>query len=98
MTDAPVERLKASADRIVDLLPLRLRQRPRWLAAGAMAGALGCIAAATLAAPGAIAALPLWAGMGAALTLIAPDRNNNNPTEDSDFAEAVTGAAGLNTD
>ncbi len=65
-----VEQLKSSAERMVNLLPARLRANPRWLAAGAMAGALGCVAAATLVAPAAIAALPAWAGLGAALAAV----------------------------
>ena len=52
--------LRESSRRMVDLLPARLRNT-RWLAAGAVAGALGCIAAATLVAPAAIVAL---AGVG----------------------------------
>ena len=64
--------LRESSRRMVDLLPARLRNT-RWLAAGAVAGALGCVAAATLVAPAAIVALPAWAGMGAALSaLIGP--------------------------
>ena len=60
-------RLKSGADLLVGVLPGRLAGDRRWLAAGAAAGALGCVAAATLAVPGAIAGLPLWAGLGAAL-------------------------------
>jgi hypothetical protein len=60
-------RLKSGADLLVGVLPGRLAGDPRWLAAGAAAGALGCVAAATLMVPGAIAGLPLWAGLGAAL-------------------------------
>ena len=59
--------LRGGAERVVSLLPARLRVRPGWLAAGAAAGALGCVAAATLVAPVAISALPAWTGLGAAV-------------------------------
>lgn len=62
--------LKTGADRVVGLLPQRLKLNPRWLAAGAMTGALGCVAAATLLSPVAIAALPMWSGLGAALAAV----------------------------
>ena len=57
--------LRAGADRVVQLLPARLRMRPAWVASGAVAGALGCVAAATLLAPVAITALPVWSALGA---------------------------------
>lgn len=62
--------LKTGAERMVGLLPERLRIDPRWLAAGASAGILGCIAAATLVTPVAIASLPAWAGLGAAAAAV----------------------------
>lgn len=62
-----VSRLKSGSDRLIAALPRRLALDPRWLTAGAMAGALGCVAVATLAVPVAITGLPLWAGLGAAL-------------------------------
>ncbi len=62
--------LQSGADRVVSLLPKRMRANPRWLLAGATAGALGCVAAATLVAPAAITALPLWAALGSALTAV----------------------------
>lgn len=58
---------KSSADRMTRYLPVSFRSTPRWIAAGAVAGALGCVAAATLAAPVAIAAMPMWTGVGAAI-------------------------------
>jgi Protein of unknown function (DUF2868). len=67
-----LDRLQSSADRVVNLLPEKLRSRPKWLAAGAMAGAMACVAAATVISPAAIASLPVWAGLGAALALIVP--------------------------
>jgi hypothetical protein len=87
--------LRESSRRMVDLLPARLRNT-RWLAAGAVAGALGCIAAATLVAPAAIVALPAWAGVGAALSaLIGPggagaESRRDEPT---DLTDAINAAA-----
>ncbi|MCZ6445387.1 MAG: DUF2868 domain-containing protein [Planctomycetota bacterium] len=62
--------LRAGADRVVGLLPDRLRSSPRWLASGALAGAFGCITAATLVSPAAIAALPMWSALGAAVAAV----------------------------
>ncbi len=59
--------IKGGAERVVGLLPSNLRINPRWMAAGALTGALGCVAAATLLSPIAIGALPLWSGIGAAI-------------------------------
>lgn len=59
--------LRRAAARVESMLPPSLRMRPRWLAAGAVAGALGCVAAATIVAPVAISALPAWSALGAAL-------------------------------
>ena len=59
--------LREAASRAQGLLPAGLRVRPAWLAAGAVAGALGCIAAATVATPLAISALPMWALVGGGL-------------------------------
>ncbi len=72
-------RLQAGADMMTGILPGRLVADPRWLLAGALAGSLGCIAAATLASPMAIAALPLWAGAGAALSAVLPSREGKAP-------------------
>jgi uncharacterized protein DUF2868 len=87
--------LQESSRRLIDLLPARLRDT-RWLAAGAVAGALGCVAAATLMAPAAIVALPAWAGMGAALSaLIGPGGRGKPaaPDEPIDLTDAVNAAA-----
>ncbi|MCP5420301.1 MAG: DUF2868 domain-containing protein [Gammaproteobacteria bacterium] len=91
-----LQQMKTSAERMVDLLPARLRVSPRWLAAGAAAGALSCVAAATLVAPAAIAALPAWAGLGAALsTLVRPGTTQPDtaPQPSIDFGTAVCSAA-----
>ena len=61
------EHLTAGAKRFVDFMPDRLKRSPKWLAAGATAGALGCIAAAAMISPVAISALPIWSGIGAAI-------------------------------
>ncbi len=63
--------LRAAGRNVVQLLPDRLRIRPQWIAAGAIAGALGCVAASMIAAPAAIAALPMWTAVGAAVAAIA---------------------------
>src|SRR5512132_46519 len=87
--------LRESSRRMVDLLPARLRNT-RWLAAGAVAGALGCVAAATLVAPAAIVALPAWAGVGAALSaLIGPGGAGAESRRDEpvDLTDAVNAAA-----
>jgi hypothetical protein len=52
------------------MLPARLQQSPKWLAAGAAAGALGCITAAAIISPVAIGSLPLWALIGAAVSAV----------------------------
>jgi hypothetical protein len=92
-----VGQLKSSANQMIDLLPERLRINPKWHAAGAVAGALGCVAAATLMAPAAITSLPLWAGLGAALPMVIkqPNKTHNleEETDNIDFTEAVNGAA-----
>lgn len=93
--------LRRSADRVVGLLPARLRLRPRWMAAGALAGALGCVAAATLASPVAIGALPIWSGVGAAIATLlrshAPGRDDataaDGGNDAGDLPEAVRAAA-----
>ena len=86
--------LRESSRRMVDLLPARLRDTSRWLAAGAVAGALGCVAAATLVAPAAIVALPAWAGVGAALGDHRPARLSKQapPDEPIDLTDAVNAA------
>jgi hypothetical protein len=92
-----VGQLKSSANQMIDLLPERLRLNPRWHAAGALAGALGCVAAATLMAPAAITSLPLWAGLGAALPMVIKPTSKPQQLEQEtvamDFTEAVNGAA-----
>jgi Protein of unknown function (DUF2868) len=87
--------LRESSRRMIDLLPPRLRDT-RWLAAGAVAGALGCVAAATLVAPAAIVALPAWAGVGAALSAIIRPGGRSKaapPDEPIDLTDAVNAAA-----
>lgn len=62
----PAGSLRRAADRAASLLPQPLRLDPRWLAAGAATGVLGCLAAAAMATPLAISSLPLWAATGSA--------------------------------
>jgi hypothetical protein len=88
--------LRSGADRMIGLLPARLRLNSRWMAAGALAGALGCVAAATVVSPVAIAALPAWAGLGAAVSaLMGPAGSGKASTAETaiDLTEAVNGAA-----
>lgn len=88
-------RLRSTADAIVGVLPGRLALDPRWLTAGALAGALGCVAAATLAAPVAISGLPLWAGLGAAIasavrgSLRAHGAGEERPADRTDAVKAA---------
>lgn len=93
----PAKGLTTAAERMVALLPLRLRLDPRWLAAGAAGGALACVAAAGLVAPVAIASLPAWAGLGAALTALLPKRltlkEGGGAGAGPNFAPAVEAAA-----
>lgn len=92
-----VEQLRTGAHRMIELLPERLRHNRRWLAAGALAGALGCVAATTLMTPAAIAALPAWAGLGAAVSTLVGSFGKDEQSTVSpaaiDFTEAVSGAA-----
>jgi len=63
--------LRTNADRALQLLPPSVRVRPKWAIAGASAGAVGCIAAAMIAAPAAIGALPIWTAIGGAIAAAA---------------------------
>ncbi|WP_166805003.1 DUF2868 domain-containing protein [Nitrosococcus wardiae] len=92
-----VAQLQTSASRMMDLLPDRLRRSSKWLAAGALTGAMGCVAASTLVTPAAIAALPAWVGLGAAISAalqpLMPKRENVIAPERIDLTEAVNSAA-----
>jgi hypothetical protein len=85
--------IKSSAQRIADLLPERLRLSPRWLAAGAAAGALGCVAAASLISPVAIGALPVWSGIGAAIAAVVRPSNGTVEEVGATDAKANVGEA-----
>jgi hypothetical protein len=88
--------LSTAAERVVALLPARLRISPRWLSVGALAGALGCLATATLAAPVALAALPAWTGLGAALAAVLQQATAREPAATAqgwDIGEPVAAAA-----
>lgn len=106
MLDAPAFELSAgdalgsirqAASRVEALLPASLRIRPAWLGAGAVAGALGCLAAATFATPLAISALPMWAAVGGGLGgLLSTWRSRGaGPIDEPslDFGPAVAAAA-----
>ncbi|MHC4274943.1 MAG: DUF2868 domain-containing protein, partial [Planctomycetota bacterium] len=62
--------LRSGAEGVVRVLPQRLKADARWIAAGAAAGALGCVAAAAFAAPAVIGALPVWSALGAAVAAV----------------------------
>ena len=86
--------VKTGATQMLNLLPARLRTHPRWYAAGALAGAMSCIAAATLVSPAAIASLPLWAGLGAVLGALVKGAERSAPGELAiDLSDAVNSAA-----
>jgi len=97
--DAVAPVLQRSAKRIQALLPPSMRNRPQWAAAGALCGAVGCIAAASLISPVAIAALPGWSGVGAAIGALMPSwrsRESKEPQAGGDgfpSADAVRSAA-----
>jgi hypothetical protein len=87
--------LQHSAEWGRQILPPRLRSNPRWLAAGALSGALGCVALATLTTTAALAALPLWSGLGATLSLFMTPRPPTQTVAEQqlDLAEPVAAAA-----
>jgi hypothetical protein len=90
--------LRSNAGRALQLLPAHVRVRPAWAVAGATAGAIGCIAAAMLAAPAAIGALPLWSVVGGAIAAAASAMLKRTPEEfaaevdESAMADAVRAA------
>jgi hypothetical protein len=90
-----VDQLKTGANRMLHLLPERLRRNPKWYAAGALAGAMGCVAATTLISPAAIASLPMWAGLGAALSAAIPSGQTGQATQPQaiNLTDAVNSAA-----
>lgn len=67
-TDRLVPTLRSAADSVRRLLPPSLAANSKWLAAGGLAGALGCIAVASTVAPVVLTALPMWSLFGAAMT------------------------------
>jgi hypothetical protein len=92
-----MDRLRMGATAMVALLPARLKRSGSWMAAGALAGALACVAAATVVTPAAIAALPAWAGLGAGVAAAfkgagAADRTEPS-AEGEDVSRAVAAAA-----
>jgi hypothetical protein len=92
--------LRSGAEGVVRLLPQRLKTDARWIAAGAVAGALGCVAAAALAAPVVIGSLPVWSALGAAVaavvratTSVAKDQESGDEALPSGRGDAVRAAA-----
>jgi hypothetical protein len=92
----PAGSLRRAAERMESLLPAPLRADPRWLAAGAAAGILGCIAAAAMATPLAISSLPLWAAAGAAASAVLDSWRARggaaSPEAPTDLFEAIAAA------
>jgi len=100
LKDRLPETLRAGAQGIVAMLPRRLKADSRWVASGAIAGALGCVTAAALLSPVAIAALPMWSVVGAAITAAVRATVSSNAagdaeheTGDSTRGDAVRAAA-----
>jgi len=95
--------LKSSAGRVIQLLPARLQHSPKWIAAGAATGALGCGAAASLLSPVAIAALPMWSAIGGGISGLlslhrtgagnAAAHNGEDEKRVADVTDAVRAAA-----
>ncbi|NNM26865.1 MAG: DUF2868 domain-containing protein, partial [Phycisphaerales bacterium] len=92
----PVSAVRAGAAKIDQLLPVDLRRSPRWAAAGALGGVLGCLAVGSLVAPAAFAALPVWtmsgAGLGAVLQLVRGQGSGDASPDDAatpDRSDAV---------
>lgn len=87
------------AQRVARLLPASLRHHSRWAVAGAVAGAMGCVASAALIAPAALVTLPTWAMLGAAAGAVAPlggSRETPAPdieSEGLDLRQTIDGAA-----
>lgn len=93
LRSAPKQRLQQSAERIRRLLPARLHADPRWLATGALAGAMGCVAIATVTAPAALSALPFWSVLGAALALFTRPSAGEQAVPAADYGQPVSAAA-----
>lgn len=90
------ERVREAARSWQALLPPSLRIRPRWLAAGGAAGALGCVAAATFLFPPTVAALPVWTGLGSlvggVLGALHPQRPPGPSAASESFDQAIRSA------
>ncbi len=92
--------LRNGVQRVTNLLPPRLRVDARWMTCGALTGALGCIAAATLLSPIAIAGLPMWTAIGAAIATATKafkpgdtDTEEQAPTNSNQRSDALRAAA-----
>ena len=96
----PTAPLRTAAHRVTNLLPPRLRLDARWMTCGALTGALGCVAAATLLSPVAIAGLPMWTAIGAAIATVTKAfmpadtaTNEQTPTNSNKRSDALRTAA-----
>ncbi|MDY7109499.1 MAG: hypothetical protein SYC29_12765, partial [Planctomycetota bacterium] len=87
------QQARHSATRIAEMLPDRLRRSPKWLAAGALSGALGCVTAAMFISPVAIGALPLWSAIGAAVAGVVQPGGKSRPADARDGADDRLGPA-----
>lgn len=85
--------LRRAATSIQSRLPSALRAQPRWMAAGAGAGALACLAAASIVSPVALAALPGWSGVGAAIGGLVAAARGGRDAEGRDEGGAAAGDA-----
>jgi len=85
--------VRHSATRVAGLLPDRLKRSPKWLAAGALSGALGCVTAAMLLSPAAIGALPLWSAIGAAIAAVAQPGGKRSAADEASDEEFRTSVA-----
>lgn len=90
--------LRPAAEKMVGLLPNRLRRSQRWLLAGAAAGALGGLTAALLGTPTAVGSLPLWPAVGAAIAGLIQQETSNRGKDVSapnsmEYGDAVRAAA-----
>ncbi|TVQ53551.1 MAG: DUF2868 domain-containing protein [Phycisphaerales bacterium] len=91
------DRMQTSAQQMLTRLPARLQRNANWAAAGAVSGALGCLAASLLISPVAIGALPIWSTLGGGVSAIAGEflrrDSETTPTaapDSDDWAQNIT--------
>lgn len=78
-----LSQVKDGAKSTFALMPARLRNTPKWAVAGAAAGALGCLAVATLVTPAALAVIPTWSVVGGAISGAMHAVHKFSPSKDS---------------